>query len=226
MQSDSKLTVVYLWCESDRPEFLDLFLNAFEHSEYTPVRKPGFYRNLQAARTLAYESVTTPYVCMVDPDDIPDPAVIAQSVQWLEDHPDVAMCTAHDRMINSSGNVICEMPIRPFSYTRLLHTPMEFHSQVVMRTELAVGCLGLLKPHRVYDIDWALRLLMASRYPVHKFQTYGYQLRRRLGSHSKTTPLPGHIQPKVMVDELIRLGLIDHPTSEADRKPRYAPKLM
>lgn len=206
----SDLTVAYLWTEGlDSPEHFVTFMDAFKDSNHTPRAFPGVVGDMGAGRCAMFRNCESEFICMVDPDDVPVPDMIDKCVQYLRDNPDVAACCPHEKFINRFNESAGRMPLMDFSLERHYRTPLEFHSQIVFRREIVLRYVDQVESTGFYDADWALKLMITTRHPVHKFKEYGYSLRRRRDTHSSGRHYRDHlVHPDNTLSVLLSEGLI------------------
>lgn len=213
---NQRLTVAYLFGNMDDENLRQEMLDCFKDSELTPVEYPAIEGNLAQARADVYAEITTPYVVMIDPDDLVRPDVLEACVDYLEAHPDCAACSALEGNITENGQFHSYRRFPDDIAAGLLRSVRAFHHPVVMRMSVVREYAQALLEHNFYNYDYALKLCLAFNHPVHRLEQMGYLYRERSASHSTGSVIkPGQIPQHKTVRELARIGLIQLPESKS-----------
>jgi hypothetical protein len=214
------LTIAYMLTENDREDWLGEMLSDLSILPYPVVQYPGIVGDFSKARYDLFSSIKSEYVLVVDPDDRVIPEVIVECLEFLDLNPEYAACSGHETCIGVDGKIRSTYPIAEFDFGRLLLTPLEFHGGVIFRTAVVKEFLDTLFAANFYNFDWALKLSIASKYPVKKLKRIGYKFRRKPKSHFTTFFIrDGQVPPKKTVNKLIELGLVDEAVFNANRYP-------
>jgi hypothetical protein len=202
------LTVTYLWTENDNLAWRQEFLDCFKDTGITPVQCIGYLGDLQRGRIEAYQSVTTPYVFMADPDDLVDMQQIFRCIDFLEAHPTYAGCAVREERINSLGQSIGRNLNSQVSAEQVYMSPTAFHNGAVLRTEAVKAVLPLFDEMNFHLFDWALRICLVNRAPLHLLPEFGYSYRLHQQGHRVSARNPKAIPAFNTVAELINVGAI------------------
>lgn len=204
------LTVAYMLTENDNLEWLEEMLSRIRHLPYPIVQFPGIIGDLALARSSAYASIKTEYVLMIDPDDIVSSEAIEECLNFLLDNLNYAACCPQEVSIGINGKFRSSYPKGQYDFNRHLVSTLEFHNGAVFKTSAIMEFLPVLKEANFYDIDWALKLCIANKYPVKKLNMTGSYFRRKPNSHHTGILMNSNqVSPMGTVNRLRELGLIN-----------------
>lgn len=153
-------------CKSYRDSRIRYFY-ASEHTE------------LGAARIQAFKKIRGEFVAVLDADDVAHPDRLARQMEYLEQHPDVALVGSWAQLIDERGKVfdIFEPPARPEELQDCLGwTNPIIHSSAMYRRQLAQE-VGGYSENIVWAQDLGLTLALARRAKIAIVADYLCQVR-------------------------------------------------
>lgn len=207
MLNSEQLTVAYMTLPTERKDWLEELLAAFRGTEFTPIEFPGQDGRLGDARIAMLRSITTPLVYIMDPDDLVYPHVLRTQLRTMIENPNLSMCGCRERSITADGRQLTSSHSKAFSLDRFKRSPLELHNGTVIRMSAVAEVLDVVEQGNFYNFDWALRLAIASKYPVGKVDEVGYIFRRKANSHHQALNVPEHMtHPQHTVQKLRELG--------------------
>ena len=124
---------------------------------------------ISAALNTALEQVVTPYVALVDQDDILHPGAVALVQRYLESHPDCGLLYSDHLVFEDSGASCQYIPKFPWNPEALLEFNFLIHLTVV-RVDLYRACGGMNSRFDGIQ-DWDFYLRLVSHLPT---ETVGY----------------------------------------------------
>jgi hypothetical protein len=154
------------------------------HSRITTLSQPN--RGLGASLNRLFHASDSLYVARMDADDVSFPWRLREQVRYLDQHPDVGVCSTWHLFVSSGG-----LPFYCDCYpddSDLLKTILESgrnpiaHPTVMMRRDLLQRLEGPYRFRFVQDYDLWLRLLPITRFGV--VQRISYALRVHSGQVS------------------------------------------
>ena len=131
------------------------------------------------ALRFAFDQVRSEYIAVLDADDISSPDRLARQIDFLDQHPDVALVASWARYIDAQGKVFGEFK-PPVNECELLdclgwNNPI-VHSSAMYRRKLAEE-VGGYPSDIVWAQDFGLILALAQRYNIAMIGDYLCQLR-------------------------------------------------
>lgn len=152
-------------------------------NDYSDVRVRVFPLEKNIGRTqalrFAFDQVRSDYIAVLDADDISSPDRLARQVEFLDQHPDVALVASWAQLINEQGKVfdVLEPPANQEDLKDCLGwTNPIAHSSVMYRRQLAQE-VGGYPADIVWAQDFGLILELAHRAKIAMINDYLCQLR-------------------------------------------------
>lgn len=137
---------------------------------------------LPSALNRGIEAARGEYVARQDGDDYSAPERFERQVEYLDDHPSVAMIGTGARLLSETGTVVGRRRVlaRP-TFEDLLSRNHFVHGSVMMRRD-ALGAVGGYDEFFDISEDYDLWLRLRARYPLRNIDEPLYALRIREGS--------------------------------------------
>jgi glycosyltransferase involved in cell wall biosynthesis len=126
------------------------------------------HRGVCHARNTAFENSNSPYVALLDADDISEPTRFEKQLSFLEAHPEVKALGSWGWRINDTGKIISRFDVGPTTVEQLAKTETVslINSSVMCRREQVLEC-GANRPEDWPAEDVALwNRMVAQRYVV------------------------------------------------------------
>lgn len=151
--------------------------------EYSDARIRVFPLEKNIGRTpalrFAFDQARGDYIAVLDADDISSPDRLARQIEFLDQHPDVALVASWAQFIDEHGRVFDEFK-PPSNQDELLDclgwTNPIVHSSVMYRRQLAQE-VGGYPADIIWAQDFGLILALAQRYKIAMIDDYLCQLR-------------------------------------------------
>lgn len=107
------------------------------------------------------EAATGEVVAFLHADDLyADPAVLSRVISTFRQHPSCVWLTGGIRQVGRNGSLLRDLPVRQYSYRRLLRSNIIFHPATFVRRE-ALLQVGGFSPSLRYAMDYDLWLRLA-----------------------------------------------------------------
>ncbi len=137
------------------------------------------HTELGIARIEAFQQCHGDFVAILDADDISHPHRLKRQVEFLENHPQVALVGSWAQCIDENGNIISELkpPSEPDTLSDSLGwTNPIIHSSTLYRRQAALQVGGYSKD-LVHSSDFGLILALAPHFKIAVIEDFLCQLR-------------------------------------------------
>jgi glycosyltransferase involved in cell wall biosynthesis len=198
--ADFELILVFDHSDDGTEEILECYARA---DSRVRVIENSSKKQLAAALNVGLAAALGRFIARMDADDIASPTRFAAQIEFLEQHPDIALCGTAADIIDREGRVVGHFsPSTGTERVRIAaeYAPPLFHPTWMMRHELARSLGGYRDMSHAEDYDFQLRALDAgfkldnlpiigltyrrdpshrARIVSHKAANYGYAMHRR-----------------------------------------------